>query len=99
MTDRAILGREIVAFEGVTLPRSITVRVREAPAAGMTLFRHSNVRTPGQVLELTEAFQRAAGRDGEAASAGDAGPAGEAGPAGDAGRNGSASSWPGPLLV
>jgi beta-N-acetylhexosaminidase len=53
-----ILGRMMLAFEGDTLPDWVARRL-SAPAAGMTLFRHHNVRSPGQVLELTEAFQRA----------------------------------------
>jgi beta-N-acetylhexosaminidase len=58
----------MLAFDGERLPRSVATRLRDAPAAGMTLFRHFNVRTPGQVRELTAAFQRAgavgaAGRD------------------------------------
>ena len=67
----AILGRMMLAFEGVTLPPRIERRLAEAPAAGMSLFRAVNVRTAGQLRELTEAFQRAAaagagGRGGEA---------------------------------
>ncbi|HYH94249.1 MAG TPA: glycoside hydrolase family 3 N-terminal domain-containing protein [Candidatus Saccharimonadales bacterium] len=49
----------MLAFEGEVLPARIERRLVEAPAAGFTLFRHLNVRSPGQVRELTEAFQRA----------------------------------------
>jgi beta-N-acetylhexosaminidase len=54
----AILGRMMLAFEGDRLPEWVARRL-VAQAAGMTVFRHHNVRSPGQVRELTEAFQRA----------------------------------------
>jgi len=57
------------------LPGWVARRLAEAPVAGMTVFRHHNVRSPGQVRELTEALQRAgAARPGAAADA----PAGSA---------------------
>lgn len=57
-------GRVMLAFEGERLPDWVARRLHE-PAAGMTVFRHHNVRSPGQVRELVEAFQRAgAGGDG-----------------------------------
>ena len=55
-----ILGRMMLAFVGDTLPDWVARRLG-APAAGMTVFRHHNVRSPGQVRELTEAFQRVGG--------------------------------------
>ena len=55
----ALLGRMMLAFEGERFPRWVAARLRDAPAAGMTIFRHHNVRSPGQVRELIEAFQRA----------------------------------------
>jgi beta-N-acetylhexosaminidase len=60
----AILGRVMLAFEGETLPPRIAARLAAAPAAGMTLFRAHNVRSPGQVLELAGAFQRAGAGQG-----------------------------------
>jgi beta-N-acetylhexosaminidase len=51
----------MLAFDGERLPASVVRRLAEAPAAGFTLFRSLNVRSPGQVRELSEAFQRAAG--------------------------------------
>lgn len=54
-----ILGRIMLAFAGDALPDWVTRRLALAPVAGMTLFRHHNVRSAGQVRELTEAFQRA----------------------------------------
>jgi beta-N-acetylhexosaminidase len=57
----AILGRVMLAFDGPVLPGGIVQRLAEAPAAGITLFRYLNVRSPGQVRELTASFQRAAG--------------------------------------
>jgi beta-N-acetylhexosaminidase len=56
----------MLAFDGEVLPGPIARRLARAPAAGLTLFRFLNVRTPGQVLELTQASQ--------AASAGFVGP-------------------------
>ncbi len=67
--DGGILGRVMLAFEGETLPSRIADRLTAAPAAGMTLFRYLNVRSPGQVLELTSAFQRAGAADPHAAPA------------------------------
>jgi beta-N-acetylhexosaminidase len=69
-----LLGRVMLAFEGDRLPRWVARRLRDAPAAGMTVFRHHNVRSPGQVRELTEALQRA----GAADAGGGAGGAGTA---------------------
>ena len=55
----AILGRVMLAWEGHGVPESVVRRLARTPAAGMTVFRHHNVHSPGQLLELTEAFQRA----------------------------------------
>ncbi len=60
----------MLAFEGERLPRWVARRLEEAPAAGMTVFRHHNVRSPGQVRELVEAFQRAGRVDGGVATGG-----------------------------
>jgi beta-N-acetylhexosaminidase len=67
--DATILGRVMLAFEGDVLPARIAERLAAAPAAGMTLFRFHNVRSPGQVLELTTAFQRAGAASPHAAPA------------------------------
>jgi beta-N-acetylhexosaminidase len=67
--DAAILGRVMLAFEGEVLPARIADRLAAAPAAGMSLFRYLNVRSPGQVLELTSAFQRAGAASPHAAPA------------------------------
>ena len=48
----------MLAFEGEALPESMARRLAGHRSAGMTLFRHHNVRTPGQVRELTEAVQQ-----------------------------------------
>ena len=64
-----ILGRVMLAFEGEVLPARIAERLAAAPAAGMSLFRFLNVRSPGQVLELTSAFQRAGAASPHAAPA------------------------------
>lgn len=70
----ALLGRVMLAFEGERLPRWVARRLRDAPAAGMTIFRYHNVRSVGQVRELTEALQRAhaANEGGAAGGAGSA---------------------------
>jgi beta-N-acetylhexosaminidase len=60
----AILGRVMLAFEGDRLPARIVERLGRAPAAGMTVFLSHNVRSPGQLLELTTAFQRAGAGSG-----------------------------------
>ena len=51
----------MVAVDGDRLPGWVAERLAAAPAAGMTVFRHLNVRSPGGFRELAEAFQ-AAGR-------------------------------------
>jgi beta-N-acetylhexosaminidase len=61
MTDEAILGRLMLAFRGVTVPAWLRARLAAAPVAGFTLFRHYNVRSPGQVRTLTAELQAAAG--------------------------------------
>lgn len=76
----SILSRVMLAFDGEVLPEDMARRMAGAPAAGVTLFRHGNVRTPGQVRELTEAVQRAAARAGSPAGAGAVAGAGAASP-------------------
>jgi beta-N-acetylhexosaminidase len=60
VTDEAILGRVMLAFEGERVPRWMAARLHAAPAAGVTLFRAFNVRSAEQVRELSEALQREA---------------------------------------
>lgn len=55
-----VLGLLMLAFDGETVPAWLATRLGEAPPAGFTLFRFHNVRSPGQVRELTEALQAAA---------------------------------------
>ncbi|HSW41842.1 MAG TPA: glycoside hydrolase family 3 N-terminal domain-containing protein [Patescibacteria group bacterium] len=43
------------------MPPWVRRRLAEAPAAGVTLFRHANVASPAQVRALTAALQAAAG--------------------------------------
>jgi beta-N-acetylhexosaminidase len=59
----------MLAFEGERLPRRIAARLAEAPAAGVTLFRHYNIGTPTQVRELTADIQRAGAAAPEASPA------------------------------
>ncbi len=70
----------MLAFEGERLPAWVAERLGAAPAAGMTIFRHHNVRSPGQVRELTEAFQAAGAAGGGVAGAGAASGAAAGGP-------------------
>lgn len=50
----------MLAFRGATVPGWLRQRLAEAPAAGFTLFRAANTRTPAQVRRLTTALQAAA---------------------------------------
>jgi beta-N-acetylhexosaminidase len=52
----------MLAFDGFELPDDIARRLASAPAAGITLFRYRNSRTPAQVRELAASIQRAAAR-------------------------------------
>ena len=58
-TGEAILGRMMLAFDGERVPDWMAARLQTRPAAGVTLFPSLNVRSPGQVRELTDALQRA----------------------------------------
>jgi beta-N-acetylhexosaminidase len=55
--DAAVLGQLMLAFEGTTLPGPMARRLRDRPAAGVTLFRHANVNDPGALRELTDNIQ------------------------------------------
>jgi beta-N-acetylhexosaminidase len=55
------LGALMLAFDGLEVPPEMARRLATAPAAGVTLFRFSNVESAGQVRSLTDAIQ-AAGR-------------------------------------
>ncbi len=59
----------MLAFGGEVLPARIAERLAAAPAAGMSLYRFHNVRSPGQILELTTAFQQAGAASPHAAPA------------------------------
>src|SRR5262245_40004846 len=48
----------MLAFNGTTVPAWLQARLAEAPAAGFTLFRAPNTRTPAQVRRLTAGLQR-----------------------------------------
>jgi beta-N-acetylhexosaminidase len=61
VTD-AVAGSLMLAFDGLELPPDIAERLATAPAAGVTLFRFSNVADPGQIRSLTAAIQAAAAR-------------------------------------
>ena len=65
-----VLGSLMLAFDGLELPADVAGRLASSPAAGVTLFRFSNVADPGQIRSLTASIQAAAaGRPlGEAGS-------------------------------
>ena len=65
-----VLGSLMLAFDGLELPADVAGRLASSPAAGVTLFRFSNVADPGQIRSLAAAIQAAAtGRPlGEAGS-------------------------------
>jgi beta-N-acetylhexosaminidase len=56
----AVLGRLMLAFRGMSMPSRLRDRLASAPAAGVTLFRRHNVRSPAQVAALTADLQEAA---------------------------------------
>ena len=53
-------GRLMVAFAGTSLPEDVRAALSADAYAGVTLFRHWNVASAGQVRELTDALQAAA---------------------------------------
>ncbi len=55
-----LLERLMLAFRGTTVPAWLRDRLAAAPAAGITLFRALNVRSPEQVRRLTASLQAAA---------------------------------------
>ena len=59
-------GLVMLAFDGFSVPDELAARLAEAPAAGVTLFRHRNVRDPGQVRALTDELQAVAAAAGAA---------------------------------
>ena len=61
LTDAA-LGSLMLAFDGLELPPAVADRLASEPAAGVTLFRFSNIGGPAQIRALTAAIQAAAGR-------------------------------------
>jgi beta-N-acetylhexosaminidase len=54
------LGSMMLAFDGLELPEPVLRRLTGSPAAGVTLFRFSNVETAAQVRALSAAIQAAA---------------------------------------
>ena len=55
----AVRERLMLAFEGTEIPADTLATLRDAPAAGFTLFRHLNVESPAQVRRLTIELQAA----------------------------------------
>ena len=66
----------MLAFEGEVLPGRIADRLGALPAAGLTLFRHLNVRSPEQVRALTASVQGAVAGSGGSGGAGSGGASG-----------------------
>lgn len=62
--EQAIRQKTMITFEGVVPPADVLERLRRYPVGGVSLFRHMNVRTPGQVRELSEALQFSAAQGG-----------------------------------
>ncbi|MCS6962516.1 MAG: glycoside hydrolase family 3 protein [Thermoflexus sp.] len=56
----AIAQKFMASFIGTTPSPAIMRAIRERQLAGVTLFRESNVRDPGQIRELTQRLQYAA---------------------------------------
>jgi beta-N-acetylhexosaminidase len=63
----AVLGTLMLAFEGPELSSVAAARLRDAPSAGITVFRYANVRSAQQTRALTDAVQAAAAAGGRAA--------------------------------
>ena len=63
-----VLGTLLLAFDGPELSAAAAQRLRDAPSAGITVFRYANVRTAEQTRTLTEAAQAAAAAGGRAAA-------------------------------
>jgi beta-N-acetylhexosaminidase len=58
----------LLAFDGDVLPPVMAARLRDAPSAGISLFRYANVRSAAQTRALTDAVQAAASQGGHAAT-------------------------------
>jgi beta-N-acetylhexosaminidase len=59
--EEAVGQKMLIAFDGRDeLPEELLAALRQYRPAGITLFRHLNVRTPEQVRDLTARLQRAA---------------------------------------
>jgi beta-N-acetylhexosaminidase len=56
-----VLGSLMLAFDGLELRAAVAERLASEPAAGVTLFRFSNIGRPAQIRALTGAIQAAAG--------------------------------------
>ena len=65
-----VIGSLMLAFDGLEVPADVAERLARAPAAGVTLFRFSNVADPGQIRSLTAAIQAAAAGGRVATAAG-----------------------------
>jgi beta-N-acetylhexosaminidase len=54
-----ISGQLMLAFDGPELPAAVAERIAAYPPAGVSLFRHQNIRSAEQVRRLTTALQAA----------------------------------------
>src|SRR5829696_6713833 len=53
----------MLAFDGAEMPAGLAEYLARTPVAGFTIFRHRNVRDPGQIRALAGALQAGARRD------------------------------------
>ena len=64
MTRRSLIdSRQLLSFEGHTLPSDVRKTFAERAVSGVTLFRPNNYASPHQLRELNESIQRAIGSD------------------------------------
>jgi len=62
--EQSIAQKIMISFDGTEPPAEVLALLRSRPPAGVTLFRHINVRSPAQVRALTAALQEAARAEG-----------------------------------
>lgn len=56
-TPEDVGGRLLLAFDGRRVPTWLAERLRAAPAAGVTLFRHHNIGSAAEIRALTDELQ------------------------------------------
>ncbi|MEA2573419.1 MAG: beta-N-acetylhexosaminidase [Chloroflexia bacterium] len=63
--DQQVGQKMLVAFPGLEAPAEFLSLLKRMHLGGVTIFRHLNVRDPGQVRSLTTALQNAAAESGQ----------------------------------